>query len=267
MLSIGEFSKICDVSTKTLRYYDETGLLKPEVINPENGYRYYAIEQLKTMLFIDRLKQYHFSLDAIRALLAEDPVQERLRAALAQKYGELQAMMDGYACTLRQMQEDMRNMERGIPIMAYLDNIEVQLTETEPVNILSIRRVMRNDEYAKYIGELFQMVQAQRLTPTGAPMTFHHNPEYDPMANDMEIAVPVKEVVKGTRTLPGMLCAKVVYGGEYAGLTSVYARMQAWIEAEGYGIAEAPYEVYLTDPYKVKPEENVTEVYIPVRKL
>ncbi|AGI27462.1 hypothetical protein ABA10_01205 [Bacillus subtilis] len=34
-LSIGEFSKICKVSTKTLRYHDEIGLIHPEDINPE----------------------------------------------------------------------------------------------------------------------------------------------------------------------------------------------------------------------------------------
>ncbi len=39
LLSIGEFSKICKVSTKTLRYYDEIRLIHPEDINPENGYR------------------------------------------------------------------------------------------------------------------------------------------------------------------------------------------------------------------------------------
>ena len=33
MLSIGEFSKICKVSTKTLRYYDEIGLINPSKIN------------------------------------------------------------------------------------------------------------------------------------------------------------------------------------------------------------------------------------------
>ena len=48
MLSIGEFSNICRVSTKTLRYYAEIGLLLPSEVNPENGYPYYAIEQLET---------------------------------------------------------------------------------------------------------------------------------------------------------------------------------------------------------------------------
>lgn len=58
MLSIGEFSKICKVSTKTLRYYAEIGLLEPSEVNPQNGYRYYAMEQLERMLFINRLKAY-----------------------------------------------------------------------------------------------------------------------------------------------------------------------------------------------------------------
>jgi len=43
MLSIGEFSKICKVSTKTLRYYAEKDLITPKEINTENGYRYYSI--------------------------------------------------------------------------------------------------------------------------------------------------------------------------------------------------------------------------------
>ena len=67
VLSIGEFSKICKVSAKTLRYYAEIGLILPSAINPENGYRYYAIEQLETMLLIIRLKSYHFSLGEIHS--------------------------------------------------------------------------------------------------------------------------------------------------------------------------------------------------------
>lgn len=49
MLSIGEFSNICKVSTKTLRYYAEIGLLEPSEVNPENGtsrrlsYRIYQV--------------------------------------------------------------------------------------------------------------------------------------------------------------------------------------------------------------------------------
>lgn len=84
MLSIGEFSNICQVSTKTLRYYAEIGLILPDEINPENGYRYYSIEQLKRMLFINRLKSYNFSLEEIRAILdAKKPQDEKLYVELS----------------------------------------------------------------------------------------------------------------------------------------------------------------------------------------
>lgn len=76
MLSIGEFSKICKVSTKTLRYYAEIGLLLSNEINPENGYRYYSIRQLEKMLFISRLKSYNFSLDHIKRILESEELQE-----------------------------------------------------------------------------------------------------------------------------------------------------------------------------------------------
>ncbi len=78
MLSIGEFSMICKVSTKTLRYYAEIGLIFPSEINPENGYRYYSVEQLETMLFINRLKSYDFSLEDIKTILEVKEFQEEI---------------------------------------------------------------------------------------------------------------------------------------------------------------------------------------------
>lgn len=69
MLSIGEFSKICEVTTKTLRYYEEIGLFFPAKINKESGYRYYEIEQLETMLLISRLKAYGFTLDELKEII------------------------------------------------------------------------------------------------------------------------------------------------------------------------------------------------------
>ena len=68
MLSIGEFSRICEVTPKTLRYYEEIGLLYPEEISFENGYRYYSIKQLEKMLLINRLKSYKLTLEEIKSI-------------------------------------------------------------------------------------------------------------------------------------------------------------------------------------------------------
>ncbi|MGG3836575.1 MerR family transcriptional regulator [Paenibacillus thiaminolyticus] len=273
MLSIGEFSKICGVSTKTLRYYAEIGLIHPDEINPENGYRYYSIRQLKKMLLINRLKSYYFSLEEIKDILdwEEDQSEEKLRSALNRKRREVQEKIDAFAYALSQMNRDISNLEKGMPMMAHLDHIEVQLVETPPINILSMRELMSSDDYAAgygmYFSGLYAKIATEKLTLLGAPMTIYHSPEYNPAGNDTEFAIPVAEAVKGTRDFPGGLCAKSVLKGSYSELTSVYARLREWVENEGYELIKSPYEVYITDPNQAAvPEDIVTEVYFPVKK-
>jgi DNA-binding transcriptional MerR regulator/effector-binding domain-containing protein len=274
LLSIGDFSKICEVSTKTLRYYDEIGLITPDEINPENGYRYYSIRQLKKMLFINRLKSYHFSLEEIKALLdwEEDQSDEKLRSALDRKKREIQDKLKAFEQTLQQISNDLLNVEKGLPIMSYMDDIAVQLVETRPMNLLYMRQMMSRDDYAfgygKYFSRLYEKIATEKLTLLGTPITIYHSAEYNPAGNDIEFAIPVKETVNGTRNLPGGLCAKSVLKGPYSELTSVYAKLREWIENEGYVMVKSPYEIYVTDPYQTTvPENHVTEIYFPVRKI
>ncbi|MBE9915153.1 MerR family transcriptional regulator [Paenibacillus donghaensis] len=273
MLSIGEFSKICGVSTKTLRYYAEIGLINPDEINPENGYRYYSIRQLKKMLFINRLKSYHFSLEEIKAIREweDDPSEEKLRVVLNRKKSEIQEKLNAFEYTLKQMTNDILNIEKGIPIMSYLGDIEVQLVEIQPMNILYMRQMMTSDDYAlgygTHFSRLYEKIATEKLTMLGTPMTIYHSPEYNPAGNDTEFAIPIKEPVKGTRDLPGGLCAKSVLKGPYSELTSVYAMLREWVENEGYKLVSSPYEVYVTDPNQASAAEGmVTEVYFPVKK-
>ena len=46
MYKIGEFSKIVDIPVRTLRYYDEFGILKPSDVDNFTGYRYYSDENI-----------------------------------------------------------------------------------------------------------------------------------------------------------------------------------------------------------------------------
>ncbi|GMQ62231.1 MerR family transcriptional regulator [Vallitalea maricola] len=54
--SIGEMSKLYNISIKTLRYYDEIGLFKPIKVNEDSGYRYYSHEQFEQLNTIKYLK-------------------------------------------------------------------------------------------------------------------------------------------------------------------------------------------------------------------
>lgn len=69
MYTIGRFSRIGMVSPKTLRFYDEIGLLKPAFIDEWNSYRYYSEDQIADILFINEMRDFGFTLDEIRILL------------------------------------------------------------------------------------------------------------------------------------------------------------------------------------------------------
>lgn len=62
---IGEFSKLSELSVRTLRYYDEIGLLNPDIIDNFTGYRYYTDKNLYEAYVINILKGVNFSLEEI----------------------------------------------------------------------------------------------------------------------------------------------------------------------------------------------------------
>ena len=53
---IREFSHRSGLSSKALRLYDAVGLLEPHFVDPENGYRYYAPDQLERIALLRQLK-------------------------------------------------------------------------------------------------------------------------------------------------------------------------------------------------------------------
>lgn len=272
LLSIGEFSNICKVSTKTLRYYAEIGLILPDEINPENGYRYYSIEQLETMLFINRLKSYHFSLEEIKIILESEELQdEKLYLELFKKKKEIEKQVQEFKKTLDQLNNDISNLKQGKSIMSYLESIDVQLVEAPKMYLLSIRKMVHEyefaEEYSNCFCKLLKKIEDDKLTMLAPPMVLFHSAEYSPFGLDTEFAIPVKEYVTGTRDFTPGLCLKTVVYGSYSQLSSVYTKQREWAEKEGYESNNALFEVYVTDPSQViKESDFITEVYYPVKK-
>ena len=66
MIKIGDFAKIFDVSIKTIRFYEEKGLIVPSFIDVYSGYRYYDDHNIKEMSKILYLKEKGLSLEEIK---------------------------------------------------------------------------------------------------------------------------------------------------------------------------------------------------------
>lgn len=67
LFTIGEMGGLFRINIRTLRYYDEIGLLKPEVVDERTGYRYYSARQFERMNTIKYLRTLNMPLDKIKA--------------------------------------------------------------------------------------------------------------------------------------------------------------------------------------------------------
>ncbi len=83
-MQIKEFAKLTGVSVRTLRYYDEIGLLKPAFVDKFTGYRFYDESSLVRMQEILFYRELDFSLKSIAEILSS-PNYDKEKALAEQK--------------------------------------------------------------------------------------------------------------------------------------------------------------------------------------
>jgi DNA-binding transcriptional MerR regulator len=76
-LSIGDFSRATHLTVKTLRHYQEAGLLEPAQVDPQTGYRRYTTEQIPVAQVIRRFRDLDMPLNSIRTVLSAPDVDAR----------------------------------------------------------------------------------------------------------------------------------------------------------------------------------------------
>src|SRR5581483_11326 len=113
MFKISEFSQLSQVSIKTLRYYDQIGLLKPAHSDPCTGYRYYTADQLLRLNRILAFKDLGFTLEQINYLLDEHIPPEQIRGMFRLKQAEIQTLIEEEQARLSRIEGRLRQIEES----------------------------------------------------------------------------------------------------------------------------------------------------------
>jgi DNA-binding transcriptional MerR regulator len=114
MFRIGEFSKLSHVPAKTLRYYDQIGLLAPAEVDRFTGYRYYSASQLPRLHRILAMKDLGLSLSQIGQLLEEDLSTDQIRGMLLLKRTEIQQQVEAEQARLARVEWRLKQIEEEI---------------------------------------------------------------------------------------------------------------------------------------------------------
>jgi DNA-binding transcriptional MerR regulator len=266
MLKIGDFSRLSQVSVKTLRYYDEVGLLKPTQVDQVSGYRYYSVVQLRQLHRILALRDLGFSLDQIGYVLEADLSTEELRGMLRVRRAEQQQR-------LIKEQECLERVEALLQLIHQENTTNtdaVIIKDTEPQRFASIRKTIpAYNQVGQLFGALFRDFPGSAAR--GPCFAIWHDDEHKDQDVDAEACVPVDEKYQGLPTircadLPTVKVASVIHHGAYNTLTQSYQMVPKWVEANGYQVQGPIREIYLQcgEPLRQDDDSYVTEIQVPI---
>ncbi|MFE7559101.1 MerR family transcriptional regulator [Kitasatospora sp. NPDC057500] len=271
LLTIGRFARLCRLSVKQLRHYDDTGLLTPARVDPATGYRYYAPDQARDALTVALLRELDVPLAVIGATLA---ATEAERARL------LRAERDRVAERITRDRARLELLERladggGLP------GYEIT-TGREPGRRLAVvRAVAGPGELAQRIGGCVgRLLAGLDGTPWRPPLWGLFPLD---LAEGMRIAVGAEttgpEGAAGAAdgadappagleraVLPGGPVVATVHHGPYVQLPLAYHALLAAVHERGLRPLAPVREAYLVGPGEAPAEEWTTRLVVRVEE-
>ena len=267
-LKIGEFSKMMQVTVKTLRHYEQKGLLIPDDVDEWTGYRYYSITQMQRLNTIRGLQRQGFSLEEIKDLFEDEsqmPSVAQLTKKIEETERQLQILMDRRHQLLKWMDshKQIRTMEKfsiqSLPEIIVASHREI-IPDYSALGQLCVNK----------IGPEMQRLGC-KCPPPGYCFTIEHHQEYRASDLDIEYCEQVEEMgtdntiiqFKRLPAVPKALCMKHV--GPYERFHESFTEAFAYMEEQGYKLAGPLRTSYIDGVWnKANPEEWLSIIQIPI---
>lgn len=271
MFTVGEFSRIAQVSKRLLRYYDEIGLLAPIHTDQFTGYRYYSAEQMSQLNRILALKDLGLSLDQIQRILRDNISTDEIHGMLLLKKAEIEQQLQAELQRIRNIEtrlQSIRNLEANKPLNVVIKDIPAQ-------PVLSVRTVVESFEVGLGIFERIMEVLPAKST-YGFCFCMCHSENIVDRDMDLEMGrlietkthVPIPlygDLKLSFRELPGAkTMATFVVKGPLENIHLGYTEIGAWAELNNYRFAGIPREISLQLPQLADRSDLITEIQFPV---
>lgn len=107
-MNIGDVSARSGLPVKTIRYYEEIGLVKP--MRGENGYRAFAERDLHMLAFLGRARALGFTIEDCRTLLALYEDQSRASADVKRIANEHLTQIESKIVDLKAMRDTLSHL-------------------------------------------------------------------------------------------------------------------------------------------------------------
>lgn len=233
MFGIGTVARLGGVSVRTLRYYDEIGLLRPVWIDPSSGYRWYEPEQLRRLHRIVALRDMGVRLVEIGLLLDESLSVDQLRGILLLRRAEAHDRLAADAERLARVEVRLAQTEGNA-----LSTYDVVVKGTDAEWVVGITEtldtlddiVAAHDRLWPRLHQILEEIGVERVPPSIA-VEHATGPIEFTAALPIADGTPYRGDNAKTFELPGLerAATTVMYGDNFNG---GFAALHAWIEQQ-----------------------------------
>lgn len=268
-LTIGEFSKLCYVTVKTLRHYEQLGLLMPHEVDEWTGYRYYDVGQMQIMIKIRNLKSLGLSLEEIKEVMeqgGEKPDADLVARKIAETADEL--------CHLRRRMHELEQLQERTVNINKMSKITIKPLPGGVV--ASFRRSLKSynelgNLCVNIIGPEMRRLGCECPEETAYCFTVDYNRNHTPDDIDLEYCEIVKEARTDSdiikfRSLPVVERAVCIeHNGSYDNFDTTMATVFDYLERNNLKITSEARFCYIHGIWDRDSEADwVTEVEIPI---
>lgn len=270
MFKIGEFSKLTQVSARMLRYYDETGLLKPAVIDSWTGYRMYSAEQIPILNKIIYLRDSGFNRAEIAYALKQDNGKSTIEQ-LDKKHLEIEAEIQQLQAKLQKIDTAKTELLRGQSEIHY----NISIKSVPRYFVLSLRRIV-SDYYAEgdLWKELSEFVVQNKIEVSSNTFSLYHDEDYREFDVDIELCVTANKAGNDSGDFrfhfiePVEQMACMMVSGDFSNIAGAYRSFADWLENNSEYIMLGPNrQIVHRGPWNEKnSQEFLTEIQIPIQQ-
>jgi DNA-binding transcriptional MerR regulator len=246
---IGEFAELCGVSAKTLRFYDEVGVLRPASVDPRTGYRRYSPQQLEQMASILALKNLGVPLAQVGELAARKGASAHRRTILNDLKQEIEDSIQNATQSLQWINAALDELEKG------QSPVSVIVKRRPAVRVATIRVKPRDyAEVTRFENELWAALPPECIG-TLRGVLWHRCADSGSLEAEPFVELKKSAPLRGpyeTKQLPQATLACAYSGTADESAEQAYLAVRRWMQIRGYRLAGPKREIYLPNMLEIQ---------------
>lgn len=270
LVQIGDIAKMFHISVGTLRHYEKSGLLLPEYIDANTGYRYYSTRQFEVLSIIRALRALDMPLEQIADFLHNRDIDkmmkmlEQQREIVIHKQNELKIIENKIERRIKLIEDAVSSEFGSIKIKQIPAQRVAWLRNTLSLNSYldletSIRQLEKDEnETVAWLGKVGVGIAKEKL----------NNKKYDEY--DMVFLILDKDDIytENTEIWKEETCVAIRFCGSHKDAPEQYKRLVEFIAKHKMAICGFSREITMIDNGITNDEKQfVTEIQIPIQVI